>query len=393
MARRQYFSDHGDDQRGPSPVPRAQPADQEVDSSHLSPQVLDGSGSEDQLLPGKASVRPNLRVRNKGCCAAYTASGCAAGISCCCYNATDDAHILLTGDWGTSLPPSVSRFEGNDPDDGDDVYGASDSLLVQFTMATDRANGDPFGGKAWVDDLLWFSFPPGDDYSGEWVSEDSALRISIISPPTTLSTLPELSRACHLHPDLADCYENVPPAVPLNVTGSTMIVSPRGDSFDFDGDGNVGDLRNRAGSSVIAGTPPIVNGDIGSLVAPRITSFVVDDPDNADTTFGLGDRIRVTFGDPSEPRTATSRPHYFSRQRQRPPEHPSSYGRGVLVSTLPPYGRSSRGQYLHGGGRRQARRRQNSFLLQRAGRLPRSLGWQFFKNLRADGDLCRWWWR
>ena len=49
-------------------------------------------------------------------------------------------------------------------------------------MATNRGRGDPFGGKDWVDDLLYFSLPIGDDYSGEWVEEDKAIRISILEP-------------------------------------------------------------------------------------------------------------------------------------------------------------------------------------------------------------------
>ena len=55
--------------------------------------------------------------------------------------------------------------------------------MVTFDMATNRGAGDPFGGKKWVDDLLWFSLPIGDDYSGEWVEEVSRIR------PRTLSSL------------------------------------------------------------------------------------------------------------------------------------------------------------------------------------------------------------
>ena len=85
------------------------------------------------------------------------------GTACCCYNATDDMPVLLAGDFGNLLPPAVESFVGDDPDDGDAQYGRSDMLLVRFDMATNRGRGDPFGGKAWVDDLLWFSLPIGDD--------------------------------------------------------------------------------------------------------------------------------------------------------------------------------------------------------------------------------------
>ena len=72
----------------------------------------------------------------------------------------------MSGDFGIGIAPVIQDFTGDDPDDGDDVYGASDTLLIEFNMATNRADGDPFGDKAWVDDLLWFSLTPGDDYSG-----------------------------------------------------------------------------------------------------------------------------------------------------------------------------------------------------------------------------------
>ena len=73
-------------------------------------------------------------------------------------------------------------------------------MVVSFDMPTDRAKGDPFGAKAFVDDLLVFSQPIGDDYSGEWIEDDSRLRISILTAPTTRSTLPDVARACSLAP-------------------------------------------------------------------------------------------------------------------------------------------------------------------------------------------------
>jgi hypothetical protein len=49
-------------------------------------------------------------------------------------------------------------------------------------MPTDRAKGDPFGAKAFVDDLLVFSQPIGDDYSGEWIEDDSQACCSACAP-------------------------------------------------------------------------------------------------------------------------------------------------------------------------------------------------------------------
>ena len=96
-------------------------------------------------------------MRNSGCCPAYTVEGCALGATCCCWNATAAQALVLRGDFGIGLAPAVASFVGYDPDDGDAVYGASDVVVVTFDMPTDRAKGDPFGAKAFVDDLLVFS--------------------------------------------------------------------------------------------------------------------------------------------------------------------------------------------------------------------------------------------
>ena len=146
---------------------------------------------------------------------------------------------------------------GNDPDDGDAVYGASDILTISFDMATDRAKGDPFGPKQWVDDLLWFSLPIGDDYSGEWVEEDAAVLISILAPPTTLSTRPEVVLSC-ASTTSSTCLEGIAPLELLNISEAywrQTLVAPRGDNTDIDLDGNTGDIRNRAENSGVAGMP------------------------------------------------------------------------------------------------------------------------------------------
>lgn len=184
-------------------------------------------------------------------------------------------------------------------------------LTVTFDMATDRGQGDPFGGKQWVDDLLWFSLPIGDDYSGEWVAEDSAVRISILSPASTLSSLPEAHYACeplaappppYVTPPPAPpraplvCFDGVAPVAWLNVSEAywrQMLVSARGDGVDMDGDGNAGDVRNRARTSDAAGVAPLLAGRYGNLAAPSIVSFSVDDPNNGDEVFGRGDVLTI----------------------------------------------------------------------------------------------------
>ena len=154
---------------------------------------------------------PRRQVRNKGCCAAYTVERCLKGLGCCCYNATQTT-VPLVGHFGNLLPPAIASFVGDDPDDGDASYGASDVLTVTFDMATNRGQGDPFGGKRWVDDLLWFSLPIGDDYSGEWVEEDKAVRINIIRAASTLSLLPSpLPRAALVDDRLGSSSSSSPP--------------------------------------------------------------------------------------------------------------------------------------------------------------------------------------
>ena len=40
-------------------------------------------------------MRPLNQLRNKGCCSSYSRAACLLGTSCCCYNATDVAPVLL----------------------------------------------------------------------------------------------------------------------------------------------------------------------------------------------------------------------------------------------------------------------------------------------------------
>jgi hypothetical protein len=126
--------------------------------------------------------------------------------------------------------------------------------MVNDTMVndtTDRGQGNIEGGKQWVDDLLWFSLPIGDDYSGEWIEEDSALRISILKPASSLSSLPEAHFACVQLSGTAappNCYDNVRPVTMLNVSEAywrRTLVQARGDGVDLDTDGNTGRGKNR----------------------------------------------------------------------------------------------------------------------------------------------------
>ena len=278
------------------------------DDSTLVMTIVEPSGHGDVLV-GLATVRPRSIVRNRGCCADYTLEGCAIGSACCCYDSMNSVVALLVGDFGNELPPAVSSFIGTDPDDGDATYGASDVLTVTFDMATDRGQGDPEGGKQWVDDLLWFSLPIGDDYSGEWIEEDSAMRISILKPASSLSSLPEAHFACVQLSGTAappNCYDNVRPVSMLNVSEAywrRTLVQARGDGVDLDTDGNTGDLRNRARTSAAADAVPRVQGQLGTLSAPNIVSFRIEDPQNGDEVFGPGDVITIVLDRPVDQAT------------------------------------------------------------------------------------------
>ena len=81
------------------------------------------------------------------------------------------------------------------------------------------------------------------------------------------------------------------------------LVQARGDGVDLDTDGNTGDLRNRARTSAAADAVLKVQGQFGSLSAPNIVSFRIEDPRNGDEVFGPGDVITIVLDRPVDQAT------------------------------------------------------------------------------------------
>ena len=81
-----------------------------------------------------------------------------------------------------SSGPAIVSFAAADPDNGDNQYGAGDTLTITFNMAT---NAPDVRTKADVDNLLAFSRPIGLDYRGKWQSANRVLVITIVTPATS----------------------------------------------------------------------------------------------------------------------------------------------------------------------------------------------------------------
>ena len=85
----------------------------------------------------------------------------------------------LVGDFGTL--PAPPKFLGaiiEDYDNADASYSANDTIIVLFDRPTNRPGGS--GGMAFVDGLLNFSTPLGNDYAGAWSADGSRLVVTIV---------------------------------------------------------------------------------------------------------------------------------------------------------------------------------------------------------------------
>ena len=75
----------------------------------------------------------------------------------------------LTGDYGSDEAPEPVSIVANDPDNSGLGFGTGDTLTLSFSRPTNRDTSTD--QKLYVDSLLTFSPPVGDDYSGEWVDD------------------------------------------------------------------------------------------------------------------------------------------------------------------------------------------------------------------------------
>jgi hypothetical protein len=87
--------------------------------------------------------------------------------------------------FGALMPaaPSITAYEVADPNAGDDVFNAGDTLTIRFDQATDGSGSDL--NKDAVDDLFDFDPEIGTDYSGSWTDEQTFVVI-ILDPGTAV---------------------------------------------------------------------------------------------------------------------------------------------------------------------------------------------------------------
>ena len=182
--------------------------------------------------------------------------------------ARETARATLTTALGATVAPRLLSAIADDPDNLDYVYSSGDTVSIYFDRSTDRAGGAASGDKSFVDALFAFSQTLAYDYSGEWhggadelLEFDSVFRITILQ---------ETCPGCTPMPDPLD----------------GAVVKPK----------DTAAIRTRSGSSprAYAPSPPLL-GDYGKTRGPKITSFLIDDFDNGDATYGSGDTLTVRF--------------------------------------------------------------------------------------------------
>jgi len=172
----------------------------------------------------------------------------------------------LDGTFGTAPGPFFRSLVAADPDGGDAVYGADDTITATFSIPTNQ----PFGPdliKSELDLLFSFSQDLGVDYTGFWVD-----------PVTLVITV-------------ADPFGAAPPTV----GGLQITAKPSGN------------LRDQANTSLPStALSPLLSGNFGTKAGPAITSLVAADPDGGDAIYGNDDVLTVTFDTPTNrPSVAT----------------------------------------------------------------------------------------
>ena len=163
----------------------------------------------------------------------------------------------LMGDLGLPTYPTLLSAVVDDVDNGDEVYGKEDVIVLQFDMPTNRPAGLTGGTNATgnvktaVDALFAFSSNLGEDYSGEWVHDDRFV-VTII-----------------------------------DTTGGSLEVEKTAVTVVSQG------IRNAAGDALTANNQTItIHGDFGTLAEPAILRLTVVVAANA-TNYTDGDTMVV----------------------------------------------------------------------------------------------------
>ena len=155
----------------------------------------------------------------------------------------------------TTLNVCGSNFA---PTGGGQLRGGSsqikdgDRFRIQFDWPTDMS--EALGNKRYLDSLFTFSHPLGVNYSGGWV-DNSTFVVSVLSVST----------------------QGTPPIE----TTQVLVVPDR--------------LRNQQGEWSGSIALAFLSSSFSLSAPPRLASFEVFDPDNADVTYSDGDRLSLVF--------------------------------------------------------------------------------------------------
>ena len=158
--------------------------------------------------------------------------------------------------------PDIATAALADPDNGDDVFGAGDTLTITFDAPTNKAGSgllSEAGGKAYVDELFSFSHSLGARYHGRW-------RDASVFVVTMVDT------GGH--------------AIPASLGGATVAV--------------VGDIKtsNELSRWCKAVTP--LSGNTGTQAAPTIAAFDAHTWDLHDAGWSHHDTITIRFDRPTD---------------------------------------------------------------------------------------------
>ena len=293
----------------------------------------------------RVALRRDVRVQSLSCpaefrgtpyCLAPTLSGSPARLDANTM-LTDGtpalAHLpYLEGDFGRAGDgPRIVHFVADDPNNGDAIFSTGDVLTIVFDQRTNRgvthsnyqqpstlvypANGAgvkggppevvpyPLGssslsGKALVDALFEFSHPLGADYTGEWM-DDSTFVVTIedadgsqVFPPRVgelnvtarpsggITNLNYTAKTCSNLTDLELRW----PGDYVNLLTNPSVVNS-----------SVHDCTLHYANT----TSPMLTGDLGVPTFPILLSATLDDVDNGDDVYGVGDVLILQFDIPT----------------------------------------------------------------------------------------------
>ena len=170
-------------------------------------------------------------------------------------------RMSMSGQAGVRAP-DIATAALADPDNGDDVFGAGDTLTITFDAPTNKAGSgllSEAGGKAYVDELFSFSHSLGARYHGRW-------RDASVFVVTMVDT------GGH--------------AIPASLGGATVAV--------------VGDIKtsNELSRWCKAVTP--LSGNTGTQAAPTIAAFDAQTWDLHDAGWSHHDTITIRFDRPTD---------------------------------------------------------------------------------------------